>query len=783
MNTTAASPSAASNSWADRIDLFIVSWVILFLELACIRWFPSHVLFLTFFTNIVLLACFVGMSIGCLAARSKRNWLVWTPGLLLLALLAGQGVEYLWHHHGLVPDVGQRTPEVVFFGAERHQADVAKFFIPVELLGGFFFVLLTLIFIGPGQELGRALERVPNRIQAYTVNIFGSVIGIVSFALCSHYQLSPLWWFILAAIGAFHLLYRSQVERTQALQWFLPGTCALFLCVGVAAKPGQRSEQFWSPYYRVDYSTKHQIIDVNLIGHQRMHGTDEKYPAYALPYLWERDARPAAVEATTPPFENVMIIGAGSGNDVSRALQFGAKHVDAVEIDPVMHQLGKRDHPDKPYDDPRVSVHLDDGRNFLRSSTDQYDAIIYAVVDSLVLHSSYSNIRLESYLFTEEAFRDIKARLKPNGKFIMYNYFRYGWIVARMTKSLEKVFGKAPLVIPLGSNDPINPDDNLVGQFTVLVSGNTEDWKEQFGKGNYYLSREEAPSPRSSNGFTRKDKPEDKEPADKAAAAKWAKDREKFHVFNAVEVRQPDEELKAATDDWPFLYLREPIVPYLSLRGMAVMGGLAFLLLILFYPRGSQVGSSWGSDIRMFFLGAGFMLVETKAVVHMALLFGSTWMVNSIVFLAVLLMILAANIFVLLVKPQSILPYAIGLMLTLALNAFIPLDVFLGMSRPLQIGLSCLLVFSPILFAAVIFALSFARTPAADRAFGANIAGAMLGGLSENASMMIGFQKLILVAMGFYGVALLGDYVLTSLGRSTPPLPDGQPSGMAAPSA
>ena len=50
-----------------RFDLFLVSILILFLELACIRWFPAHVLFLSFFTNTVLLACFLGMSVGCLA--------------------------------------------------------------------------------------------------------------------------------------------------------------------------------------------------------------------------------------------------------------------------------------------------------------------------------------------------------------------------------------------------------------------------------------------------------------------------------------------------------------------------------------------------------------------------------------------------------------------------------------------------------------------------------------------------------------------------------------------
>ena len=128
----------------------------------------------------------------------------------------------------------------------------------------------------------------------------------------------------------------------------------------------------------------------------------------------------------------VLIIGAGSGNDVSRALAWGADRVDAVEIDPVIHGLGNADHPDHPYDDPRVFVHLNDGRNFLRSTNKQYDLIIYALVDSLVLHSSYSNIRLESYLFTKQAFDDVKKRLKPGGVFVMYNYFRQGWIVSRL---------------------------------------------------------------------------------------------------------------------------------------------------------------------------------------------------------------------------------------------------------------------------------------------------------------------------------------------------------------
>ena len=59
-----------------RIDLFVASVLVLFLELACIRWFPAHVLFLTFFTNVMLLASFLGISVGCLAARRRQNYLV-----------------------------------------------------------------------------------------------------------------------------------------------------------------------------------------------------------------------------------------------------------------------------------------------------------------------------------------------------------------------------------------------------------------------------------------------------------------------------------------------------------------------------------------------------------------------------------------------------------------------------------------------------------------------------------------------------------------------------------
>ena len=78
-----------------------------------------------------------------------------------------------------------------------------------------------------------------------------------------------------------------------------------------------------------------------------------------------------------------------------------------------------------------MTVHIDDGRSFVRKTQQKYDLVIYALVDSLVLHSGYSSLRLESFLFTKKRSRTLRARLQPGGVFAVYNFFRQGWIVGR----------------------------------------------------------------------------------------------------------------------------------------------------------------------------------------------------------------------------------------------------------------------------------------------------------------------------------------------------------------
>src|SRR5262247_1229194 len=102
----------------DRLDLFIASVLVLFLELACIRWFPAHVLFLTYFTNTVLFAAFLGMSAGCLAVERRLGGLAASGAILAAAMAAGQGSARGWTvPRGLASAVEERSREVVCFGA------------------------------------------------------------------------------------------------------------------------------------------------------------------------------------------------------------------------------------------------------------------------------------------------------------------------------------------------------------------------------------------------------------------------------------------------------------------------------------------------------------------------------------------------------------------------------------------------------------------------------------------------------------------------------------------
>src|SRR5205085_4132812 len=83
-----------------------------------------------------------------------------------------------------------------------------------------------------------------------------------------------------------------------------------------------------------------------------------------------------AFRALATPPRRVLVVGAGTGNDVAAALRAGATEVDAVDIDPAVVALGRRHHPEHPYDDARVRVIVDDARAaFRRLPARHYDVV------------------------------------------------------------------------------------------------------------------------------------------------------------------------------------------------------------------------------------------------------------------------------------------------------------------------------------------------------------------------------------------------------------------------
>jgi SAM-dependent methyltransferase len=744
-------------------SLFLISFLILFIELAAIRFFPAYVVFLTFFSNFVLIAAFLGMSVGCLAAQRRANLVHVAPPLLFFAT-AASGVIYLVVNRlrAFVVEIGRvRNPEQVFFGTTYQDLEPNRAGVPVELVLGVFFVLIALIFVGLGQELGRGLNRFPNRIKAYAINLAGSLVGILGFTLMSYLSLPPVWWFLVSFAGLMWFL-RSPLpgdrnmgsdpnETTSrgltpffrpprwwaALQGgFLGLTLAAVVLMEWCFGGPAPAEVAWSPYYNIRYyppPAMNRTIVVNTIGHQEMIDRTRSGVAYSLPYLLNRDSGGA-------PIRDVLIIGAGSGNDAAHALWHGAERVDAVEIDPLIADLGRRRHPNRPYQDPRVNLIIADGRNVLKNAPRQYDLIVYALVDSLTLHSYYSSVRLESFLFTREALEDIKARLKPDGIFVAYNYFREGWIVTRLSHMLTEVFGGPPVVLRLSAGagkvdyDRISDRQEYRGQ-AALFAGHIDGLRRAFADHpGYTLDTEALETNLEHNGFTRQ------------AAAEDA----------AYETLRPAEIMAAAptvvpTDDWPFFYLKDRRIPKHNLTGLALVLVLSLLILAAFAPVRSV-----RFNPHFLFLGAGFMLVETNSIIRLALLFGSTWRINSVVFFTILVMSLLASLYVILRKPTRMRWYYVALGATLALNLFVDLGRLLALAGTLRLVVSCVLVFLPMLFAGIIFSSSFRRSANPDVDFGANVAGVVLGGVLEYLSLITGYRLVLVTVMALYALSLIG---------------------------
>jgi SAM-dependent methyltransferase len=711
------------------LNLFLTGFLVLFLELASIRWFAANVIFLQFFTNVVLLASFLGMSCGCMAARQRRDWLGYFPLLAMgtvLVALAMLAIYYFWS--GLAINVGhQASPQEIFFGTEYR--NVAKFTVPIDLIVAVFFVLIASMFIGLGQILGRAFDAYPNRVMGYTLNICGSLAGIVVFSLISLVQAPPAVWFFISCAGIAYLL--RQVGK---LTWFRGLTMGMLLvAVTLPAAYWARhggNKTFWSPYYLVEYVASTLSINVNNIVHQQIVPFDTGGSSYSLIHLLERDAGGA-------PFQDVLIIGAGSGNDIDHALRYGVDRIDAVEIDPVIQSIGIAKNPDRPYADPRVVRHLDDGRHYLRTADRKYDLVVYALVDSLILHSGYANIRLESYLFTEQALADIKKSLKPGGIFVTYNYFRQGWVVERVAAMAETVFGCKPIVLSLPYRETLASSSQA--GFTMIVAGCNPQIANAFAAHqNFWLNRLPAKN-KDVDGFA-------------VQPQTIPAERKDWYQIAPTTIVHETGRPSFATDDWPFLYLHDKLIPDLNIRSMIVLGTLGMAMAYLFLPRGR---GRTRIDGRLFFLGTAFMLLQTKAVVQLALLFGSTWVVNSLVFFTSLILILLANLYVLKAPPTQLTWHYAGLLGILAAATAIPLDVFLSGGILWRYVVPCALALGPMFFAGVIFARSFRDATDPDMAFGSNIAGSVVGGLSESFSMLIGFRYLLLLAISCYLLSAL----------------------------
>ncbi|MCK4660686.1 MAG: hypothetical protein KAV82_14285, partial [Phycisphaerae bacterium] len=665
---------------ARYVDLAILgsAGLSLFLELALIRWQMTVFPLFAAYKNFGLLSCFAGLGLGYALANRARIPLLFVIPLLALQVGLLIGLRYMLPAEMLCSIWS--TPIAEEFPMGARVASTITEYLALYLLLAVVFLLSSLSFIPVGQVCGHLMERRP-RLRAYGFNLLGSIAGVALMLLLSLLWTPPPVWFAVALAG----LLALQVFAARHLALGAAGTLValVVLCWPVSFM----WERIYSPYQLLErgQSQAGGLMTIRAAGtyYQRVHDLSAaavSQPAdpairkiadyYNLPYKLHDHAA------------HVAVVGAGTGNDVAAALRAGVESVDAVEIDPAILQLGAAYHPEKPYDDPRVHMIVDDARSFLRTTGRSYDLIVYGLLDSHTLLSIGSGVRLDSYVYTVEGLREARARLADDGVLILSFCARKD-LARKIYMMMREAFDGRPPTCISAQYDAA----------TVFVQGNRAGFTVPAG-----LLRESG-----------------------------------FEDTTAV---YADASLDAdpSTDDWPFLYMPRRVYPVSYL----IMVGLLMLLSAVLSGSFIREKPEF-SHVAFFFLGAGFMLIETKGITELGLTFGNTWQVIGIVLIGILSMAFLANCFVQWFGITRLRMPFVLLMLSLAFGLVIAWRGGLPATFVGRIAAVVVLT-GPVFFSGMVFSAMLGTSKSISGVMAANLLGAMCGGVLEYNAMYFGFR-------------------------------------------
>lgn len=676
----------------DYYKLMLFGIIAIFSELAIVRTFSTTISGASYYANMLLLGTIFAYLLGFNKPGLAKYFPFIAPLLFIIYLVAvyfGQynlvqtiTDEFLWT--SVASSVKQKT------SLDIH---LVVFCLMLSTIPFMFFI---------GAKVSNYFNILTDSRKAYLLLSLGCLFGGILFFIQNQFAPNLASMYVVLSILISLAIFLEDIKGRYKVM------LAIILILLNSFVMTYSIQYLWSPYQKIS------VVPTLSNDNYAVFSNDTYILSISAKPSKGFDIHQVPFESALKKTDEVLILGSGGGTaDVREALIRGSEHITAVEIDPTFVELGKAIDTYKTYYNDKVSLIIEDARNYLNNTDNTFDFIYFPFLDSQVTVTNSNRFRLDSFLFTREGLQQAYDKLNDDGVLFINFCSSTPWLKQRFFDVLLSI------------------DDNVRAYYK-----SNSCWML------YVVSK-----------------------GREVSINRNAYDSDLTDYFKQIPP------LTIPTDDWPFLYNFSKTIPsdYLKLLIMTFLLFLALVSLVSPIKLSGLTGKSSFINIYGFFSGAAFFFLQLRTISIYIPVFGATYKSQAIVIVATILASLIGSLLSYRFDNKVNIAFVWLLLFLSLINIVLSQYYF----PPMATGSFILKLthftnyLMPLLLSGYIY-LHYLSELSSNEVINIqkyNLLGGVLGGILEPTVVYFGFSVSLFVAFGFYFLCSI-PILIISLGQT-----------------